>query len=1510
MNRLLHVMFWALVVCSIPALEARAGGEPDSDGDGLADALEDTDGNGLFDPGETDLHNADTDGGGTGDGLERADGSDPLATLDDGDADPDGDGLISRVEWVLGTATLGGDSDHDGLADGLEVGERGDTDPTTVTNPLVEDTDLDGLLDGDEDADRDGAVDADESDPNRADTDGGGTSDSAERVGGTDPQDPDDDPDGDPDGDGLLNGEERARGTNPRAADTDADGFNDGFEVQVSGTNPRLADTDGDGLDDAVEDTDRDGHLDANETDPRLADTDGGGSGDGEERRLGSNPRNGGDDPAGDLDGDSLTAATERALGTDPNDDDTDDDGLNDGAEVSGGTAPLLADTDADGLVDGLEDANRNGRTDVGESDPRRADSDDGGTPDGREVTDSTNPLEARDDLERDLDDDGLPARAELMLGTSPEDSDSDDDGVLDGREPAPGEDSDDDGDVNALDFDSDNDTLPDGLELGVDLPEGGTDVEAGHFTPDAEPATTTSPIRADTDGGGRSDGEEDINGNGRQDPGETSPNRAADDPVGAPDTDADGLSDAEERAVGTDPQDADTDDDGLVDGAEAEPRVDSDGDGAVNAADADSDDDGLSDGLEQGVTRRARGTEGERFTPDAEPESRTNPLRADTDGDGRTDGAEDADRDGAQGRDETDPNRADTDGDGLSDGLEFLGDTDGDGLVDGLDVDSDNDGTDDGVEDTNQNGRVDADETDPRRAEGPDPFEPDDDRRPSALADGGAETEADAGSGIAEEGPDAFDGRGSQPSREPLNGSAPDSDGDGVDDDSENSAGLNPFDADSDDDGLSDSEEGLDDTDGDGQLDALDVDSDDDGLFDGTEAGRTRPVRGTSLAAGRFRADADPTDQTSPVLADTDGGGAPDGAEDLNRNGRVDPGETDPTQANDDSEAPGNQANGPAEDPDSLRARGGGGRGCSVAAPSPTRSPLGGALLVALAAVGLRRRRLSVAGAAVLGVGLTPRIAAAYDANRFHPAAGTQAMTAVESAAVGDSLATRFSVLYHYARSPLVAEYPDGVMVGPLLQGLSVVDLTVGMAVFDRFELGIGLPMGLGLSGQSGEILEGDRAQDPQGGALGDLRGVFGVALLPRRGEGVGLAVGLEATAPTGNASLWMGAPGATWHPRMMVDAARGRLLLAANAGWRVRPAEKLLGETVDDALSFAAGVRVDVGAGLSLGAETFGELPVSETDTSGIAADALGVVGWNFQSCFRLMAGGGRGLGSAPGNPTWRALGGLSWQCAGAAAPVPSAPDQGNRVQHAEPAPSAPPAPLEDRDADGVPNERDACPEVAEDFDGFQEHDGCPEPDNDNDRLADENDLCPNAAEDRDGVEDDDGCPDTDDDRDQILDLNDRCPREPEDLDGVEDLDGCPDVEPTAVQAPVTRYGDAEIRGASIGLARPIVLTRKGDRLPPSVRAQLADVAALLAARPDLAHVRIEVHSDSEGSDAANLEKTQLRARQILQLLVDLGVSPSRLKADGRGESEPIDSNTDPEGRAANRRVEFRLD
>ena len=108
--------------------------------------------------------------------------------------------------------------------------------------------------------------------------------------------------------------------------------------------------------------------------------------------------------------------------------------------------------------------------------------------------------------------------------------------------------------------------------------------------------------------------------------------------------------------------------------------------------------------------------------------------------------------------------------------------------------------------------------------------------------------------------------------------------------------------------------------------------------------------------------------------------------------------------------------------------------------------------------------------------------------------------------------------------------------------------------------------------------------------------------------------------------------------------------------------------------------------------------------------------------------------------------------------------------------------PKDFEDKDHDGIADSVDSCPDAPEDYDGYQDEDGCPEKetaDRDNDGIPDFRDKCPTKPEDYDGFEDKDGCPDIDLDKDKdgILDKKDKCPNEPEDIDKFRDKDGCPD-------------------------------------------------------------------------------------------------------------------------------------
>ncbi|WP_080681908.1 DUF11 domain-containing protein [Sorangium cellulosum] len=532
-----------------------------------------------------------------------------------------------------------------------------------------------------------------------------------------------------------------------------------------------------------------------------------------------------------------------------------------------------------------------------------------------------------------DSDNDGIEDPDELEGGTDPNDADTDDDGVPDGQEPERGEDTDGDGLINALDPDSDNDGLYDGTELGLPCDNPATNAAAGHCRADGdEGATKTDPLDADSDDGGVSDGNEDVDLDGVIDEGETDPNNGDDDATPPVDSDGDGLSDELEETIGSDPNDADSDDDGALDGQEPNPADDTDGDGLINVLDVDSDDDGLFDGTELGLPcdNPATDEEAGHCIADAdEGATKTSPIDADTDDGGVPDGQEDLDRDGAIGADETDPNDGDddsapedTDGDGLIDALEteigtdpndadsdddgvidgdepnFRDDHDGDGLINALDPDSDDDGLFDGtelglpcgLEATDPEAESCIADADP--ATKTHPLDPDTDD--GSVADGVEDANHNG----------AIDEGETDPNNGDDDAVADDSDGDGLPDAVEEMIGSDPNDADSDDDGALDGEERSpgEDTDGDGLINARDVDSDNDGLFDGTELGLPCDREGTNADAGHCRADKDEgATKTDPLDADSDDGGVPDGQEDVNLDGAIDEGETDPNNGDDD---------------------------------------------------------------------------------------------------------------------------------------------------------------------------------------------------------------------------------------------------------------------------------------------------------------------------------------------------------------------------------------------------------------------------------------------------------------------------------------------------------------------------------------------------------------------------------------------------------------------------------
>ncbi len=216
-------------------------------------------------------------------------------------------------------------------------------------------------------------------------------------------------------------------------------------------------------------------------------------------------------------------------------------------------------------------------------------------------------------------------------------------------------------------------------------------------------------------------------------------------------------------------------------------------------------------------------------------------------------------------------------------------------------------------------------------------------------------------------------------------------------------------------------------------------------------------------------------------------------------------------------------------------------------------------------------------------------------------------------------------------------------------------------------------------------------------------------------------------------------------------------------------------------------------------------------------------------------------------------------------------------------------------DRDGDGVLDDRDQCIDDPEDRDGFQDDDGCPDPDNDGDGLLDANDGCPNEAEDVDGFEDEDGCPDEDNDKDGILDVDDSCPLEPETVNGVRDDDGCPD------------EGLIVMRDDRIVLEERVLFDVMRARVKSSAMPVLEAIVALWKQHPEWTKVRIEGHADARGDAAFNLALSDRRAANVRAALIQLGFDDDTVSAEGFGASRLLTSGTTEEDHRTNRRVEF---
>lgn len=340
---------------------------------------------------------------------------------------------------------------------------------------------------------------------------------------------------------------------------------------------------------------------------------------------------------------------------------------------------------------------------------------------------------------------------------------------------------------------------------------------------------------------------------------------------------------------------------------------------------------------------------------------------------------------------------------------------------------------------------------------------------------------------------------------------------------------------------------------------------------------------------------------------------------------------------------------------------------------------------------------------------------------------------------------------------------------------------LLLGVGLFEWIQLGVAVPYILSQSGD--EQVEGVMGTLPSLSSvgIGDIRIIPKIRLLRQQDQGISIALMPGVVLPTSGGDDYFGSNRVSFEPELLIGRRFGPFRLGGNVGYRFRNSADFLNLEVGDEVFGRIGAGYWFGdddgppleVDLTVAGAFSGSTPFDEDNQN--YAELLGGISYDFAGPFLAFAGGGIGLNEGFGTPDWRVFAGIRYS---------------KRTF--------------DSDGDGIDDSSDQCPKAPEDKDGFEDRNGCPDPDNDNDGVLDKDDKAPMDPEDKDNFEDEDGVPDPDNDQDGvpdqkdacpnkagnkafagcpdadqdgIMDAEDACPNQPEDKDNFQDNDGCPD-------------------------------------------------------------------------------------------------------------------------------------
>ena len=544
----------------------------------------------------------------------------------------------------------------------------------------------------------------------------------------------------------------------------------------------------------------------------------------------------------------------------------------------------------------------------------------------------------------------------------------------------------------------------------------------------------------------------------------------------------------------------------------------------------------------------------------------------------------------------------------------------------------------------------------------------------------------------------------------------------------------------------------------------------------------------------------------------------------------------------------------------------------------------------------------LCVLGTTGISYAENPRL----NAQIFRPSSHPGDLFTTLSSSIPDAhLHYSVGAVFAYGSNPLVfVGSADGNEIRQeTISDQLTLDIMASLTLFEWVDIGIAIPVHLVNTGQGSGVVTLD---DVSPAALGDIRLSPKVRILRRNfGEdGFGLAIDALLVLPSGLAD-----PDAfvsddfSFQPAVIADYRVGPFLIAMNLGARFRT-----GAAVDSFLNVDHEFYGRLGASYTVVDEMVdivGEVYAATSDfTDENMANMEGLLGAKVRIPsvgLEFMAGAGAGFLRGYGNTKFRVFAGVGY-----APPIVRDADEDglldaddkcvNVAEDRDGYEDEDGCPDLDNDGDGIEDTSDKCPNQAEDQDGYEDEDGCPDLDNDKDGVPDGADKCPMASEDTDGYEDSDGCPDPDNDSDGINDGDDQCPEVPETLNGVSDDDGCPD------ESAATREGNR------ITLATPLAFEGRGkSALGEESQALLMAVVAMMNADASIQRLSVHVHTDGRGSNKRNLALSQSQAAAIMTFLVESGVTAERVEAEGHGEEMPVSNDAgELEARA---RVELQI-